>query len=141
MLVISGGHNYDTTEFELMFKAMPGITPEFALKPDAWELLGVESEYDVLVFYDMYQEISQLNKVKFLNEFDKGTGIVFMHHSSGSHQDWTEYSKLVGGKFYMKKYTEDTSLVLGYTHDININVSVLDRNHPVTEGYGRFRGD
>jgi len=138
VLVISGGHNYDTTEFEHMFKSMPGITPVFALKPDAWDLLGEESYYDVLVFYDMYQEISQEDKEKFLKEFEKGTGIVFMHHSSGSHQDWPEYSNLVGGKIYLKKYTEDTSKVLGYTHDINIKVSVLDKSHPVTRNMEDF---
>lgn len=138
VLIVSGGHSYDTAEFEQMFTEMPGVNPEFALKPDAWELIGEDPAYDVLVFYDMYQEISEKDKKKFVAEFEKGTGMVFMHHSSGSHQDWPAYAGFVGGKIYLKKYTADSTKILGYTHDISIRVNIMDKTHPVTEGMEDF---
>jgi type 1 glutamine amidotransferase len=139
VLVISGDHNYDTAEFEQMFNDMESINPEFAVKPGAMGMLGEKSTFDVLVFYDMYQEISEEHKTAFLEEFDKGTGMVFLHHSLGSYQEWPEYAKLVGGKFYMKNYTADTSLVLRYYHDLNLDVIVLDKTHPVTRDVEDFK--
>jgi len=74
----------------------------------------------------------------FLDEFERGTGMVFLNHSLGSHQDWPGYAKLVGGKFYIEDYTVDTSLILDYYHDINLKVRVIDPDHPVTRGVGDY---
>jgi len=134
VLLVTGGHAYDTSEFLAMFDDMDGIEISTALKPVAWQKLKAGEEFDAMVFYDMYQEISEEEKKIFLAEFEKGTGMIFLHHSLGSHQEWPEYAGLVGGKFYISEYTPDTSLVLGYMHDINLKVKVIDPQHPVTEG-------
>jgi len=134
VLVVTGGHGYDTLEFGEMFRSMPGLAFDFEDKPGAWDRLGDNSGFDALVFYDMYQDIEDDEKKLFLAQFEKGTGMVFLHHSLGSHQNWPEYQELVGGKFYDLEYTDDTSLVLAYYHDINLNVNVIDTIHPVTKG-------
>ncbi len=138
LLVVTGGHAYDTAEFVQMFRAMPGIVTEFGEKPGIWQKIRESGPFDVLVFYDMYQEISEKEKEIFLDEFERGTGMVFLHHSLGSHQEWPGYAKLVGGKIYIEDYTVDTTLILDYYHDINLKVRVIDPDHPVTRGVGDY---
>jgi type 1 glutamine amidotransferase len=138
LLVVTGGHDYDTVEFEQMFAALPGISYEMALKPDAWKMLADGKDFDVIAFYDMWKDISEEEKQIFLDEFEKGTGIVFLHHSLASHPEWPEYMQLVGGKYNEAEYTPDTSQRSDYKHDIVLQVRVLDKSHPVTEGVGDF---
>ena len=89
LLVVTGGHAYDTAAFIQMFEALPGVSFEMALKPIAFEMLAAGREFDVIAFYDMWKEpITEKEKNTFLNEFEKGTGMVFMHHCLASHPDW-----------------------------------------------------
>jgi len=119
LLVVTGGHAYDTAEFIQMFEALPDISFEMALKPEAWEMLAAGREFDVIVFYDMWKEpISEEEKNTFLNEFEKGTGMVFMHHCLASHPEWPEYAQLVGGKYNLPEFTPDSSLRSDFKHDI-----------------------
>jgi type 1 glutamine amidotransferase len=86
----------------------------------------------------MWQEISGQEKEVFLEEFEKGTGIVFLHHSLCSHQEWSGYEQLVGGKYHMPEYTADSNLISDYRHDISLHVEILDTQHPVTSGITNF---
>ena len=139
LLVVTGGHAYDTAEFIQMFEAMEGINASYALKPDAWKMLEADETFDVIAFYDMWMEpISDAEKEIFLGEFEKGTGIVFLHHSLASHPEWPEYDQLIGGRFMHPKYIADSSLWSDFEHDIVLNVKVLDRSHPVTEDMEDF---
>jgi type 1 glutamine amidotransferase len=139
LLVVTGGHSYDTVEFIEMFEAMPNVSFEMALKPDAWKMLEAAREFDVIAFYDMWMEpISESEKEVFLNEFEKGTGIVFMHHSLASHPEWPEYDQLIGGRYMHPKYIPDSSLWSDFKHDIVLNVKVLDKGHPVTQDMDDF---
>jgi type 1 glutamine amidotransferase len=139
MLVVTGGHAYDTSEFIQMFESLPGISFEMALKPDAWKMLKAGREFDVIAFYDMWMEaITDEEKEIFLNEFEKGTGMVFMHHSLASHPQWPEYMQLIGGKYHHQDFTSDTSRRSDFKHDIVLQVRVVNKSHPVTEGMEDF---
>ena len=138
LLVVTGGHAYDTAEFVEMFDSLPGISFEMALKPEAWNLLAGGRAFDVILFYDMWRDISEDEKQVFLHEFDKGTGMVFMHHSLASHPEWPGYVDLVGGKYNLPDHTPDSSLRSDFKHDIVLQVKVVNRNHPVTEGLENF---
>jgi type 1 glutamine amidotransferase len=139
ILVVTGGHAYDTTEFFEMFDSMEGLDYEHALKPDVWKLLEEGKEFDAMVFYDMWQEIGEKEKELYLGEFRKGTGMVFLHHSLASHQGWPEYIDLVGGKYYVPRYTEDSTKFSAFRHDITLRVEVLDPGHPVSAGMEDFQ--
>jgi type 1 glutamine amidotransferase len=139
LLVVTGGQAYDTAEFIQMFEALPDISFEMALKPEAWKMLAAGKEFDVFVFYDMWGDISDDEKQVFLNEFEKGTGMVFMHHSLASHPEWPEYVQLIGGKYNLPDHTADTSLRSDYKHDIVLQVRVVDKSHPVTAGLEDFQ--
>jgi type 1 glutamine amidotransferase len=138
LLVVTGGHGYDTAEFEQMFAALPGISYEMALKPEAFKMLAAGREFDVIAFYDMWKDISEEEKEIFLKEFEKGTGMVFMHHSLASHPQWPEYVQLIGGKYNLPEYTADSNMLSDYKHGILLTVRVVDKSHPVTEGVEDF---
>ena len=135
LLVVTGGHAYDTAEFIEMLESLPGISFELVLEPDAWKKLAAGREFDVIAFYDMWTEpLTTEEKEIFLREFEKGTGMVFLHHSLASHPEWPEYTQLIGGKYNLPDHTPDTSMWSDFKHDIVLSVSVVDHNHPVTEG-------
>jgi type 1 glutamine amidotransferase len=138
LLVVTGGHGYDTAEFIQLFEALPDVSFETALKPDAWQMLATGREFDVIVFYDMWKDISEDEKQLFLEEFEKGTGMVFLHHSLASHPEWPEYVQLLGGKYNLPDHTPDSSLRSDFKHDIVLSVKVVDKSHPVTEGMEDF---
>ncbi|HEC42218.1 MAG TPA: ThuA domain-containing protein [Bacteroides sp.] len=138
VLVVTGGHSYDTAEFVAMFSQMDGMETELVLKPDAWQLLDRGRQFDVIVFYDMWQAISEEEKLTFLNEFESGTGMVFLHHSLVSHQEWKDYTLLVGGRYVQPGSTLDSTQFSDYRHDIDLQVHITDPNHPVTRGVGDF---
>lgn len=131
-LIVTGGHSYDTVHFLRMFDSMDFLSYDTLIQPSANQLLKNEriKEYDVLVFYDMYQEISEGEKAEFVRMLEEGTGVVFLHHALASYQDWDEYLQIVGGR-----YSEDSS---GYAHDLQIPVTIHEPNHPVTDGIDDF---
>jgi uncharacterized protein len=95
--------------------------------------------YDVIVFYDMWQEISYDEKEAFLELTKMGTGLVFLHHSLVSYQMWPEFTQIRGGKYYERGYNYPPGRFSGYKHDIVMEVKVLEPAHPVTKGLSDFK--
>ena len=132
VLVVTGGHAYDTSNFVRMFSEMEGIEFDTEIQPSANQMYGTEKigNYDVIVYYDLYLEITEAEKVDFLELLDEGVGIVFLHHCMASYQDWDEYINILGGR-----YDLDTS---GYAHDLEVPIKIINPKHPITKGLGDF---
>jgi len=132
VLVITGGHAYDTTNFLRMFSELETIEFDAEIHPSANTLYGSDrmNQYDVIVYYDLYQEITEDEKEAFLQLLDKGIGLVFLHHCIASYQDWDEYIKIVGGR-----YDLDTS---GYAHDLEVPIEIVSSRHKITKGLSNF---
>jgi len=140
VLVIVGGHAYDTTEFYEMFHSMEGIQFDSVSHPAALELISsprVEN-YDVLLFYDFLPGMPAENSVVYNDLTRKGMPMIFMHHALGTCQQWEGYGQMVGGKYVMPAYEKDSSLHSGYEHDLDLTIEVLDPDHPVTRGISQF---
>ncbi|MDH7501611.1 MAG: ThuA domain-containing protein [Verrucomicrobiota bacterium] len=142
VLVITGGHDYETNLFYRMFDGFSGMTYQAAAHPKAHDWLKSDkaAQYDVIVLYDMWQEISDTAKDDFVNRLKQGKGLVVLHHALASYQAWPEYEKIIGGKYYLQK-----TVVAGiekpmstYLHDVTFKVKVLDKTHPVTRGVSDF---
>src|SRR5215471_15545528 len=60
VLVVTGGHAFETNEFFKIFKDNPEITFQAVEHPNAQALLRPEAakQYDVLVLYDLWQPIT-----------------------------------------------------------------------------------
>src|SRR5258707_15109101 len=104
VLVVTGGHDFENDAFFKLFKDNPDITYQAVEHPNAHALLKAEAAkaYDVLVTYDMHQEITDEAKADFLARLKEGKGLVVLHHAIASYQTWPEYWKIIGARYYLE---------------------------------------
>lgn len=136
IMLITGGHSFDTTRFFQLFDRMPNIKYEHFQQPEANSAIakGKAKEFDVLVFYDMWQSVSDSEKQAYINLTKKGKPMLFLHHSLVSYQDWPEFEKLIGGKYIQKNPAIPEDEQSTYEHDVWVYMHAM-RNHPVTKGF------
>ena len=134
VLIVTGGHEFEREAFFNMFTAMPNVEYHHMEHPQANEIYASPEleKYDVLVYYDMNQDISESQKQAFLDMVQQGKGLVFLHHSLASYQEWDAYLDIQGGRYHLEP--EDKSRKSTYKHDVQIDVNVVDSSHPVTRG-------
>ncbi|MGQ8338030.1 ThuA domain-containing protein [Sunxiuqinia sp. A32] len=141
VLVVTGGHEFDRQPFEAMFNSL-GIAWDESVQPAANQLIeaGETDQYDVLVFYDMYQTITETQKKAFVNLLKKGKPMLFLHHAIVSYQNWPEFKNVVGGKYYEEQLFKGIpdSGYSSYKHDVNVSIKLLDEKHPVTKSLSEF---
>ncbi|HCY43536.1 MAG TPA: ThuA domain-containing protein [Prolixibacteraceae bacterium] len=137
ILVVTGGHDFDRKLFFEMFDTFQGISYTEFQHPEANLRLGSidPKTFDAVVFYDMPKTISETEKKSYYKLLKLGKGLVFLHHSQCSYQDWDEYKTIVGGKYHEEKNTPQTST---YQHDVTFTVKISDSKHPVTKGIQDF---
>ncbi len=135
IMLVTGGHKFDTLEFLDMFDAMEMLEYEHFEQPKAnAELLKNKAEdYDVLVFYDMWKTISEAEKNAYIELTKQGKPFLFLHHSIVSYQDWPEFEKIIGGKYFEKNKSVPEELYSSYEHDVWV-YSKVENYTPVTKG-------
>lgn len=142
VLVVTGGHGFEREPFFRMFKENPEI--EFTAAAHARTNATVYERddlfnYDVLVLYDMPKEITERQKERFKMLLEKGTGIVALHHSLVAYQKWDEYERIIGGRYPEEPGKEGVvTPQVGYEHDVDVPIVILDREHPITKGLSDF---
>jgi type 1 glutamine amidotransferase len=142
VLVVTGGHDFEHEAFFKLFSDNPDITFRAVEHPNAHSLLRPESakNYDVLVAYDMHQEISDEAKGDLLAWLSHGKGFVVLHHAIASYQQWPEYSRIIGAHYYLQKTTVDgvEKARSTYQHGMHFKIHIVDSNHPVTRSVSDF---
>jgi hypothetical protein len=143
ILVITGGHSYKVEQFNQMLSSLgPSITYQVAELPGAYDMFLPEnrSKYDVLVFYHMWQKITDEQAKVFADCIKQGKPVVALHHSICAFDDWPEYWNIIGGKYFHKETTFKGKVYqpCSYIHDLNFNVKVASTKHPVTKGISDF---
>jgi uncharacterized protein len=138
LLVVTGGHEFEHDPFFQMFKDNPAVTYEAVEHPNAHARLkaGVSRQYDVLVLYDMHQEITDEAKADFLARLKEGKGLVVLHHAIASYGQWPEYAKIIGARYYLGKTMVDgvEKPQSVYQHGVHFKIHVINLNHPITRG-------
>ena len=131
-LVITGGHGFQEEPFWEMFDSFENFSYDAATFPEAFKYLSIEGvkDYDTLVFYDMWQEITLEQQAAYQDLLNHGKPIVYLHHALISFQDWPEFRNVVGGYW---KPGEGT-----YKHDVQFTVQIAEPSHPVTERLSDF---
>ena len=143
ILIVTGGHGFDKTNFYKMFDEMPNVKYDNAELPKEMDLLapGLEKKYDLLLTYDMNNfPVSGEQRERYAALVESGMPLLVMHHSICGYDDWQPYWKMTGGKYLHKP------MVIGgksypassYKHDIDIKVQVADKEHPITKGINDF---
>ena len=143
ILVVTGGHNYDKPSFNEMLNGLgKNLSCQVVEFPAAFDQFLPENsgKYDVLVFYHMWQKITHEQEVAFTQCIQEGKPLVVLHHSICAFDDWPEYWKIIGGKYFHKPTTVDGKAyaACSYIHDLHFNVDVVKKKHPVTKGVKDF---
>ncbi len=141
-LVVTGGHAFEREPFFTLFEDYDDIEyVEAQLKDDSEIFEDVSGwDYDVIVFFNMTQKISPKRRENFTKLVKDGVGVVALHHSMGSYQEWPEYIKIIGGRYNLKAseaggVKREAST---YKHDADFTVHIEDTQHPITRGLGDF---
>jgi type 1 glutamine amidotransferase len=143
ILVITGGHDYKTEQFNQMLASLgDNIVYQIAEFPEAFDMFLTEnrSKYDVLVFYHMWQNITEKQEADVSDCIRQGKPLVVLHHSICAFDDWPEYLNITGGKYFHKPTTINGTEypVSSYIHDLHFKVSIVDHKNPVTKGLNDF---
>ena len=142
VLLITGGHDFDRQEFFEVFSLMPDVVYRHVVQPGANELFatGEAMNYDVVVLYDMWPNITDAQKAGYLEFLRAGKGIVATHHCAASYQDWPGYVDMIGGMYVLQplKRHGKTLTASAYKHDVKVPVKVADKSHPITKGLSDF---
>jgi hypothetical protein len=141
VLLVTGGHGFEVEPLFKVFSENPEIafTPAKHVKDadvyDREDLLA----YDVVVLYDMPKTITDAQKARFLSLFDKGIGLVVLHHALVAYQDWPEYEQIIGGRYPEEKGKAGVVTdQVGYQHDVDIPIVIVAKDHPITAGVSNF---
>ncbi|MGQ9650610.1 MAG: family 16 glycoside hydrolase [Phycisphaerae bacterium] len=132
VLIITGGHDFQRKEFFEMFDGQPDITWQEVQQPEAqkWFAPDKADSYDVMVWYDMYSQISEESRKNLETLLKKGKPLVAMHHAAGDYQDWPEAIKIIGAKFNLKPGPADRKP--SFKHGVKVPVRIADPQHPIT---------
>jgi len=141
-VVVTGGHGFDQQAFPKLFEGHPDIVCEFKPQKDDSEIFEDVAEwpYNVVVLYNMTQKISEKRRQDFLALLDRGVGLVVLHHAIAAFQDWPEFEKIIGTRYYLKETVVDGVKHLrgAYRHDVDFAIHVEDPEHPITTGLADF---
>jgi hypothetical protein len=118
------------------------ITYQISELPAAYDMFLPEnrSKYDVLVFYHMWQTITDEQARMLADCISQGKPLVALHHSICAYDDWPEYVNIIGGKYFHKPATINGKEypVSSYIHDLHFKVKIVDPDNQVTKGLTDF---
>lgn len=142
VLLITGGHPFETQPFMDVFERNAAITLTSASHgktgAGAWDRTDLD-KFDVIVLYDMPLQITDAQKANLKSIFERGTGLVVLHHALVSYPDWPEYEQLIGGRYPKPPEGEpQVTSKVGYQHNIEIPIQIADTAHPITTGLKDF---
>jgi type 1 glutamine amidotransferase len=143
ILVITGGHDYQKEQFNLMLAGLgEKITYQIAELPAAYDMFLPQNrgKYDVLVFYHMWQDITQEEARLFSECIGNGKPLVVLHHSICAYDNWPEYINIIGGKYFHKPTIVNGKEypACSYIHDVHFKIKIADKENPVTAGISDF---
>ena len=143
VMVITGGHSFKNEEFRQMMESLgDNITYDMAELPQAYDvfLLQNREKYDVLLFYHMYQDIDNEQKHNMTECISRGKPLIVLHHSICAYDNWPEYFKIIGGKYFHNETSVNDKNYepSSYVHDLKFIVKIANPDHPVTKGVKDF---
>jgi type 1 glutamine amidotransferase len=143
ILLVTGNHSYNKETFNAMFESFGNaITYQVLEFPEAYEMFLPENrnKYDVLVFYHMWQKITDEQKKVFADCISEGKPVVVLHHSICAYDDWEEYWHILGGKYFHKPTLLNGKeyQACSYIHDLHFTANIVDKEHAVTKGVNDF---
>ena len=155
-LIFMRENHVDETEFIEMLDIIFGPSNyDRATTPNDMDLLapGLVEQYAALLFYDSNhprpprEELYRLER--FYENFDQllqnGMPILVLHHGVGNYPRWAKFREIAGGAYIFPGVVSEYEDLHGrswgpshYEHDVYMNITVVDRDHPITQGIDDF---
>lgn len=136
VLFVTGGHSYEPDIYKVL-DGWDDLCWQHATSQSQAFQPGMEKNSDVLVLYDMANEIGE-TEMRSLRAFvDAGRGVVALHHSIVDYTSWPWwYEEVIGGKYYEKPLPGHEAS--HYQHDVMLVCRPVKgrENHPVIRGVG-----
>ena len=131
VLVVTGGHGYETS-FYTLFEGYADVKWNHAVSNTDAFARDLRDRYDVLVLYDMVQELGEKGREHLRHFLESGKGLVVLHHAILNYQDWPWwYETVVGGRYLVKP--EGDLAASSYRHDEQMTLRAVGE-HPITRG-------
>lgn len=140
--VITGGHPFDLPSFHQLFRKMEGVDAyiqhldDFGTSPDE-----IRDSYDAVVFYTMEQSVAYEDtwfkrdpRPAIERLFERGQGVVALHHSFFALPDWSFWDEVIG----LKNRQSDPEAGFEFHFDVEQRLEVLDSVHPILAGIESF---
>ncbi len=126
ILLYQGGRYFGITKNH---KAFQNILAEYIV--DNYENVDVFSnkdffDYSTMIFFSQEGELTEEQEKNVLDFIASGKGFVGLHGVSASFKSHPKYFEMLGGKFF------------GHKDIKNIDIKLIDKNHPITEGLNDF---
>ena len=142
VMVVRGGHSYDTPGFEKMCLALEGVKCDLVLTAhmEALSVAEIDEKYDAILFLNQNKKYptEERNRKQYLNLTKRGIGMVFLQFTLSSQPEWDEFHDLVGGKWFLKKFEADPKKHSTYFPGLEAKIKILNTDHPVTKGLKDF---
>ncbi len=138
VLVVTGGHSYDSS-FYRVFDSFPDVTWSHATSQKEAFASGMKDKWDVVVLYDMHNEIGDAEQVNLYEFVHAGKGVVALHHSIVDYTSWPYWhEEVIGGKYYEKPLGDHPASQ--YKHDEPMVLRPVRgaENHPILRGVGEI---
>lgn len=143
VVVVTGGHEFDHDPFLSLFQGHADIQSVEAVQKDHSELFeNIDNwDYDVIVLYNMTQTISEKRQKNFKSLLNRGVGLVALHHCEGAFNTWEDFRKIIGVRYPLTPQDLDGVHfeTATYEHDQDMNIKVVNREHPITKGLSDFQ--
>ncbi len=136
VLVVTGGHTYDTS-FYTLFEGHPEIKATVDPHPKPYRRGDLRPRYDVLVLYDSMQEITEEEKKNLVPFVEGGKGIVLLHHALVDYSNWRWWYEEVVGARWIAKQRNPLVWETTWKHGVDF-VAYPVNEHPIVDGIGRF---
>lgn len=136
VLVVTGGHTYDPS-FYSIFEAYPDLRWTHAVSQREAFTADLASRFDVLVFYDLANELGEAQRKNLQAFADAGKGVVALHHSIVDYTSWPGWwQDVIGGKYFEQPLGEHAASK--YKEGVPIHARLVpgQENHPIVRGLG-----
>jgi hypothetical protein len=95
--------------------------------------------YDVIVLYNLSGKISPKRQENFKVLMHRGLGVVTLHHAFSSYQGWPEFSRIIGGRSFLRPTSVNGQTNrTGEKGNNRYTIRVANKSHPVTNGVSDF---
>jgi type 1 glutamine amidotransferase len=136
VLVATGGHAYDPS-FYTLFDGDPQIVWTHATSQKEAFTAKKLGAADVLVLYDMANELGEPEKTNLRAFVEAGKGVVALHHAIVDYTSWPWwYEEVIGGKYFEKPEGAHTASHYKEGVPVVARVAAGKQNHPVVRGVG-----